>query len=128
MSKPRTAFERDLQGNLRDPAFRAEYQRARARIDAIDRVLSQLDARRRELGLSKAELARRAHANEVVIRRLFSAPDPNPTFGTLVDVARALGLELRSARVRGARRSPRNRSVAAARRAPKRSARIQATG
>lgn len=127
MSKPRTAFERDLQGNLRDPAFRAEYQRARARIDAIDRVLSQLDARRRELGLSKAELARRAHANEVVIRRLFSAPDPNPTFGTLVDVARALGLELRPARVRGARRSPRNRSVAA-RRAPKRSARIQATG
>lgn len=128
MTKPRTAFERDLQRNLKDPAFRAEYERARVRINAVDRVLSQLDQRRRELGLSKAELARRAQANEVVIRRLFSAPDPNPTFGTLVDVAHALGLELRPTRIHSLSRSPSSRTAAAARRAPNRSARIRATG
>lgn len=95
MTRVRTAFERDLRRNLKDPVFRAEYERSRARAEANDRVLSQLDARRRALGLSKAELARRAHANEVVIRRLFSARDQNPTFATLIDVAHALGLELR---------------------------------
>src|SRR5437867_8783123 len=105
MKKPRTAFERDLQRDLTDPAYRAEYERALARIKAIDRVLSQLDERRRQLGLSKADLARRADANEVVIRRLFSAPDQNPTFGTLVDVAQAMGLEFRPARITAASRS-----------------------
>ncbi|MBI4728421.1 MAG: helix-turn-helix domain-containing protein [Acidobacteria bacterium] len=97
MARRRTAFDRDLRRNLRDPAFKAEYEREHRRIAATDRVLRDLDARRRRLGLSKAELARRALANEVVVRRLFTATDPNPTFGTLVDVANALGLELRVA-------------------------------
>ncbi|MGH2829105.1 MAG: helix-turn-helix domain-containing protein [Actinomycetota bacterium] len=126
MTKPRTAFERDLKRDLKDPAFRAEYERTRARIEAIDRVLNQLDERRRELGLSKAELARRAHANEVVIRRLFSAPDQNPTFATLVDVARALGLEFRPTQ-QTVRRPTSKRIAAAAKRAPKRS-QVRATG
>lgn len=125
MTRPRTAFERDLKRDLKDPAFRAEYEWARARIEAIDGVLGQLDERRRELGLSKAELARRAHANEVVIRRLFSAPDQNPTFATLVDVAHALGLELRPTRITQANRPSAHRRVAAAKRAAKRSARIR---
>lgn len=128
MTKPRTAFERDLERDLKDPAFRAEYERARARIEAIDRVLNQLDGRRRELGLSKAELARRAQANEVVIRRLFSAPYQNPTFATLVDVAHALGLEFRPARIRTVGRPRSSRIAAAAKRAPKRSSRIRAAG
>lgn len=127
MTKPRTAFERDLRRDLKDPVFRAEYERARARIEAIDNVLRQMDERRSELGLSKAELARRAHANEVVIRRLFSAPDQNPTFATLVDVVHALGLEFRPTRIRPVGRPRSQRKVAAATRAPKRS-RIRAAG
>jgi DNA-binding phage protein len=128
MKKPRTAFERDLQRDLKDPAYRAEYERALARIKAIDRVLSQLDERRRQLGLSKAELARRADANEVVIRRLFSAPNQNPTFGMLVDVAQAMGLEFRPARITAASNPRTHRKVAAAKRAPKRRSRIRAAG
>lgn len=128
MTKPRTAFERDLQLDLKDPAFRAEYERTRARVEAIDHVLNQLDERRRELGLSKAELARRAHANEVVIRRLFSAPDQNPTFATLVDVAHALGLEFRPTRLRPDGRFRSDRAAAAAKRTPKRSSSVRATG
>lgn len=128
MTKPRTAFERDLKHDLEDPVFRAEYERARARIEAIDNVLSQLDERRRELGLSKAELARRAHANEVVIRRLFSAPDQNPTFATLVDVAHALGLEFRPTRLRPAGRPRLGQVAAAAKRAAKRPSRVRAAG
>lgn len=126
MTKPRTAFEKDLKRDLKDPVFRAEYERARARIGAIDRVLNELDERRRELGLSKAELARRAHANEVVIRRLFSAPDQNPTIATLVDVANALGLEFRPARIHRMSRSRPRRIAAAAKRAPKPTSQIRA--
>lgn len=129
MRKPRTAFERDLQRDLKDPVFREEYERARARIAAIDEMLNQLDQRRRELGLSKAELARRANANEVVIRRLFSAPDQNPTFATLVDVTHALGLELRPAPV-GAPKEPRTTGRVAAKKPPtsKKRSRVRIAG
>ena len=128
MKKPRTAFERDLRRDLKEPVYRAEYERARARIEAIDLVLSQLDERRRELGLSKAELARRADANEVVIRRLFTAPDQNPTFGMLVDVAHAMGLELRPAPITAPSSSRAHRKAAAAKRAPKRRSRVRVAG
>lgn len=94
MPKP-TAFARDLEHDLRDPKFREAYSTARARIDAIDRIIRQLDEARSRLGLSKAELARRVGINEVAIRRLFTADGANPTMKTLVNVASVLGLELR---------------------------------
>ena len=94
MPKP-TAFARDLEHDLRDPKFREAYTTARARIDAIDGIIRQLDEARARLGLSKAELARRVGVNEVAIRRLFTAEGANPTMKTLVNVASVLGLELR---------------------------------
>lgn len=53
-----------------------------------------LDERREALGLSKAELARRAELTPEVVRRLFSVDDPNPTISTLTALADALDFDL----------------------------------
>lgn len=95
MAKRRTAFDRDFEHDMADPAFRDAYTAARARIDAIDSVINDMDAAREQQGISKAELARRVGVSDAVIRRLFSAADRNPTMKTIVAVATALGLEVR---------------------------------
>jgi transcriptional regulator with XRE-family HTH domain len=45
-------------------------------------------------GLTKAQLARRIEAKPESIRRLFTAPDSNPTMETVFKVASALGYHL----------------------------------
>jgi DNA-binding phage protein len=100
-----TAFDRDFVRDMEDPEFRAAYEAARARIDAIDTIINQLDDARERQGLSKAELARRAGTNDAVIRRLFSAGERNPTMRTVVEIAEALGLELQVARPTRTRRA-----------------------
>ena len=52
-----------------------------------------LDDRREELGITKAELARRADLAPEAVRRLFSTDQPNPTITTLAALADALGVE-----------------------------------
>lgn len=61
-------------------------------METIDRLVNDLDEARMALGLSKAELARAISAEPAVIRRLLSPGHRNPTIGTLVEVAAALGL------------------------------------
>lgn len=100
-----TAFDHDFERDMDDPVFRASYERARSRIDAIDRVINDLDAVRERQGLSKADLARRIGVSDSVIRRLFSAGDTNPTMKTIIEVADALGLEVRVARAAKTRRA-----------------------
>lgn len=95
MSQPRTGAERYLAKRLEDPEYRSAYERARERIDHTDSVIRAFDARRVELNLTKAELARRAGVKPEAIRRLFSSEKPNPTLSTLVALASALDLELR---------------------------------
>lgn len=103
MAKTRTGAERYLAARLEDPEYRQAYEEARERIDQIDSVIRALDARREELDLTKAELARRAGVKPEAIRRLFSAEKPNPTLTTLVALAGALDLEfLPTPRRRGA--------------------------
>jgi DNA-binding XRE family transcriptional regulator len=87
--------ERYLARRLEDPEYRRAYREARDRIDQIDSVIRAFDARREELDLTKAELARRAGVKPEAIRRLFSAEKPNPTLSTLVALAGALELEIR---------------------------------
>ena len=89
------AFDRDFENDIEDPEFRDAYLAARARIDAIGSVITELDAVRERQGLTKAELARRVGVSDAVIRRLFSAEERNPTMKTIVAVAAALGLELK---------------------------------
>jgi DNA-binding phage protein len=96
VSKARmTGFDRYVDKRMGDPEFADAYAEARARIDAIDQVVRRLDAAREELGISKAELARRIGVRPESVRRLFSAPSPNPTLDTVVAVARALELTVR---------------------------------
>ena len=98
----RTGAERYLARRLEDPEYLQAYEEARERIEQIDSVIRALDARREELHLTKAELARRAGAKPEAIRRPFSAEKPNPTLATLVALAGALDLEIRPTPRRGA--------------------------
>lgn len=95
MNSAPSGAERYLAGRLKDAEYRQAYREARDRIDQIDAVIQAFDARRQELHLTKAELARRAGMKPEAIRRLLSAEKPNPTLGTLVALAAALDLEIR---------------------------------
>lgn len=93
-TKVSTGAERYLAKRRKDPEHRAGYDKARRRIEQVDTIVRALDDRRVALGLSKAELARRADLAPEAVRRLFSIEAPNPTIVTLVALADALDLEL----------------------------------
>ena len=92
--KRKTAFDRYLDEKLKDEEFAREYAEARAEITTIDQIIRLLDTARKELNLSKAELARRIGAKPEIVRRLLTAEDPNPTIATVVKIAAALNLRL----------------------------------
>ncbi len=98
VGRRKTAFDRDLEAQLKDPAFAREYKAARAEIAAVDKAtnafLRALDKARIKRGLSKAELARRIGAEPAVMRRLLSAEGQNPTLTTLLKIAAALRMEM----------------------------------
>ncbi|WXB20221.1 helix-turn-helix transcriptional regulator [Pendulispora albinea] len=60
--------------------------------------------------MSKAELARAAGVRPEIIRRLFTAEEPNPTLETVVRVIAAVGCTLRVVRAPRAR-APKGRTV-----------------
>lgn len=80
---------------MEDPEYRAEYERAAREIAQTDAVVRSLDALRIELGMSKAELARRINRNASSIRRLFTSKEARPELPLVAAVADALGAELR---------------------------------
>jgi hypothetical protein len=90
----RTGAEKYLAARLKVPAYRAAYDAAKRRIAQVDALVQALDDRRVQLGLSKAELARRADIAPEAVRRLFSVDAPNPTIWTLIALADSLDLEL----------------------------------
>jgi DNA-binding phage protein len=92
--RQKTAFDLDFERDMKDPEFRAAYQLARARIDAIDNLVRGLDEARQAQRMTKAELARRMSVQPEVVRRLFSMETPNPTMNTVVCAAQALGLRV----------------------------------
>jgi DNA-binding phage protein len=89
-----TGAERYFAKRAEAPGYAEAYADARRKIDQIDRLVNALDERREALGMTKAELARRADIAPEAVRRLFSADSPNPTIGTLTAIADTLGLEL----------------------------------
>lgn len=93
-TRPRTGAERYFAKRAEEPGYAEAYADARRKIDQIDRLVNALDERREALGMTKAELARRADIAPEAVRRLFSADNPNPTIGTLTAIADTLGLEL----------------------------------
>jgi len=93
-TRKKAGFDRYLAKRMADPKFAGEYAAARAEIDATDKLIRALDAVREAGGLTKAQLARRIEAKPESIRRLFTAPDSNPTMETVFKVASALGYHL----------------------------------
>lgn len=80
---------------MRDPEYRAAYERAAPEIAQSDQVIRALDELRLELGMSKAELARRINRNASSIRRLFTAQRARPELPLVAAIADALGAEIR---------------------------------
>lgn len=76
------------------PEWQDAHEEARRRIDQVDNLVRALDGRREQLGLTKADLARRADLAPEVVRRLFSVDSPNPTAVTLAALADALDLDV----------------------------------
>lgn len=80
--------------DMEDPEYRAAYERAAHEIAQTDAVIRALDALRTDVGMSKAELARRVGRNASSVRRLFTADHARPELPLIVAVADALGAEI----------------------------------
>jgi transcriptional regulator with XRE-family HTH domain len=87
-------FWDDLAADLEDPEFLREYVSQSVRIATVDAVVNELDEARKAAGLTKADLARAISAEPATVRRLLASPSPNPTLGTLAEVAAALGMKV----------------------------------
>jgi ribosome-binding protein aMBF1 (putative translation factor) len=87
--------ERRRARRLQDPEFRPAYERAAREIAQTDAVIRELDALRVDLGISKAELARRINRNASSVRRLFTASQVRPELPLITAIADALGAEVR---------------------------------
>jgi DNA-binding phage protein len=104
---------------MKDPEYQEAYQRAARQTAQIDAVINTLDVLRVDLGLSKAELARRVGRNASSVRRLFTASGSRPELSLIVAIADALDAEVRvmprkrrAHRVSTELRSPRRVAVA----------------
>jgi ribosome-binding protein aMBF1 (putative translation factor) len=90
-----SVHERRRERRMQDPQYRAAYERAARELAQTDAVIRQLDSLRVELGISKAELARRVNRNASSVRRLFTASQVRPELPLIAALADALGAELR---------------------------------
>jgi ribosome-binding protein aMBF1 (putative translation factor) len=87
--------ERRRARQLQDPEFGQAYDRAAREIAQTDTIIRELDALRVDLGLSKAELARRINRNASSVRRLFTASQVRPELPLITAIADALGADVR---------------------------------
>lgn len=94
MSNKESIHDQRLKRRLKDPEFKAEYERQLRAIQAVDQVVGELDRIREDLGFSKAELARRIDKNPASVRRLLTASG-NPELNTIVAMADALGADVK---------------------------------
>jgi ribosome-binding protein aMBF1 (putative translation factor) len=79
---------------LADPQGRSDYVSTVREIEMVDTLVRTLDARRIELGISKAELSRRIAREPSTVRRLFTAGGANPEIAFLAEIAEAVGLQI----------------------------------
>jgi DNA-binding phage protein len=112
-TSPATSFhDRLLADRMKDPEFRAEFERASREIKAIDAIVNELDSLRTTHGMTKAELAREIGKNPASVRRLFTAP-ANPELRTVVAMADALGADVLVVPRSRSNKRPGRRSAAA---------------
>jgi DNA-binding phage protein len=93
-TSPNSSFhDRLLAHRIKDPEFRAEFERRSREIKAIDAIVNELDSLRTIRGMTKADLAREIGKNPASVRRLFTAP-ANPELRTVVAMAEALDADV----------------------------------
>ena len=80
-----------------DPTAQEESRANRRRIEMVNELVWAIDVRRIELGLSKAELARRVDRDASSIRRLFSSGG-NPEITLVAALADAVGMRIELAK------------------------------
>ena len=124
----KTGFDKFLDRKLRDPAFREEFEVARAEIAATDALIRALEGARAGRGMSKAELARRLSVKPEIIRRLLTDAGGNPTVGTVLKVATALDYHLELVPNRGRRAAPPSEAARQARTSTEGRTAARATG
>jgi DNA-binding phage protein len=90
----RSAFWEDHEADLADPEYARAFAAESVRLATIDDVMGTIADQAAAVGMSKAALARSIGADPSAVRRLLSAPDVNPTLGTLAEIAAALGLRV----------------------------------
>ncbi len=90
----KTGFDKFFDEQMKAPEFAAGYEQARREIDAVDRIVRALDKARIDVGMSKAELARKVSTTPEVVRRLLTEERANPTIATVVKLAEVLGLRV----------------------------------
>jgi ribosome-binding protein aMBF1 (putative translation factor) len=88
-----TYFERMRAEIDADPERRERAAAFRRQIDMVDDVMIGIDDRRMELGMSKAELARRVNRDASSIRRLFTSGG-NPEITLVAALAEAVGMRV----------------------------------
>jgi DNA-binding phage protein len=94
MARP-TGAERYFEDRAaKSPEYRRALESARSRIAAVDSLVRALDERRRDLGLSKAQLARQAGMRPEVVRRILGAGPANPTLSTVISLASAMSMDV----------------------------------
>ena len=86
--------QRRHERRMQDPEYREGYERARREIDQVDSIMRLLEERRVQVGISKAELARRIQKNPAEVRRLLGNGRSNPQLATVLQMAAELGIEL----------------------------------
>lgn len=79
---------------LADPASRERYERTRRSVGLTRELLHAIDARREEVGLTKAALAQRVGVPPSAVRRMLTSRASNPTLTTVAELLEVLGLEL----------------------------------
>lgn len=97
--------------DMEDREYRAAYERASREIAQTDAVIRALDVLRTEMGMSKAELARRVGRNASSVRRLFTAGHARPELPLIVAMADVLNAEICVV----PRRGPARKSIAGTR-------------
>ena len=92
--RQKTGFDKFFDAKMESAEFAAGYKKAKRGIDTVDRIIRALDSARLDLGMSKAELARRISAKPEIVRRLLTGEGANPTMATVVKLAGALSLRV----------------------------------
>lgn len=91
-----TNFENYLESQLKDPAVKAEFDAFGAHIRNVENLLAIFALRSEELGLNRTDIAGRMKMQPSNVRRWFSAPNQNPSFAAMLELASCLDLEIRA--------------------------------